>query len=82
MQRERLRRIETELSVRWKMKTGTAVPCPYGLVENFWLRALRSIPEMEMNTRVPGRQLRRGVVGKPQVSRLHNIGGAWASQGW
>jgi hypothetical protein len=27
------------------------------------------------------RELRRGVVGKPQVSRLHNIGGVKASQG-
>src|SRR5215469_14554701 len=30
----------------------------------------------------PARDLRRGVVGMPQVSRLHNIRGVWASQGW
>jgi hypothetical protein len=36
---------------------------------------------MEMDARGPGLRMRRGVVGKPQVSRLHNIGGSWASQG-
>jgi hypothetical protein len=82
MQRERLRRIESELSVCWRMKTGTAVPCPYGLVASFWSRGLRSIPEMNLDALVRRRRVRRGVVGKPQVSRLHNIGGAWASQGW
>jgi hypothetical protein len=36
---------------------------------------------METSARVPDLRLRRGVVGMPQVSRLHNIGGLQASQG-
>src|SRR5579863_7285409 len=45
-------------------------------------KAGTAVPWLSRDVDVPDIDVRRGVVGMPQVSRLHNIGGVWASQGW
>src|SRR5579871_1302818 len=42
----------------------------------------KAVPSLCGDVDVPDIDARRGVVGMPQVSHLHNIGGVWASQGW